>query len=165
MSTQRFDHLVEENETAERKTVPAVDECVISARLTFSDMPGQRKGVHLLESGENTIGRAAGNKVILDHPSISERHAIISVVDDCMFIKDCGSTNRTWLWDAARGTFQPRSLARLRDGDYLRLGTLEAQLALQSTAKEEQRAVEGEARLREGRERAAAEPEAVPHAP
>ncbi|TFJ84092.1 hypothetical protein NSK_004565 [Nannochloropsis salina CCMP1776] len=164
MSTQRFDYLVEENEAAERNTVPAVDECVISAHLTFSDMPGQRKGVHMLESGENTIGRAAGNKVILDHPSISERHAIISVVDDCMFIKDCGSTNRTWLWDAARGTFQPRSLARLRDGDCLRLGTLEAQLALHSTAKEEQRAAEGEARFREGREGAAAEAEAVPPA-
>jgi pSer/pThr/pTyr-binding forkhead associated (FHA) protein len=50
-----------------------------------------------LHEGENLIGRAGEADVLIPHPSVSRRHAIIVVEGQSVAIEDVGSTNGTWV--------------------------------------------------------------------
>jgi transcriptional regulator with PAS, ATPase and Fis domain len=66
-----------------------------------------------------TLGRAAGNDVVLDDPGVSRKHAILELRDDGRYaVNDLGSANGTYLND--RRLIVP---ATLRGGDVVRLGS------------------------------------------
>ena len=52
-----------------------------------------------LETGDNLIGRGSGCDVILDYPSVSRRHATISIDSNRIIITDLGSSNHTFVED------------------------------------------------------------------
>jgi len=73
-----------------------------------------------LTEGVNIIGRDPGSAIRIDLPEISRRHASIVVGLEQATIEDLGSRNGTFVGDEA--VTAPR---RLRDGDAIRLGTVE----------------------------------------
>jgi pSer/pThr/pTyr-binding forkhead associated (FHA) protein len=54
--------------------------------------PGGERVV-ALPLGEHVIGREAGATLLLDHPDISRRHALLRVSDDGIEVEDLGSKN------------------------------------------------------------------------
>lgn len=92
----------------------------MQAKLTAyaPDKPAQ---VSLLTAGGHAIGRGAGNAVRLDDPSVSRRHASLSVEASGAVLRDEGSRNGTFV-DGARlagaGMALPPS-CWLRFGDVL----------------------------------------------
>jgi pSer/pThr/pTyr-binding forkhead associated (FHA) protein len=50
-----------------------------------------------LESGENLLGRDAAAAVYIDHPSVSRRHARISIHAERAILEDLASRNGTFL--------------------------------------------------------------------
>lgn len=67
-----------------------------------------------------TIGRAPENSIQLEDISVSGRHAEIAVVAGNCYLKDLGSTNGTIV------NGQPVTEAKLRAGDRIRFGKVEA---------------------------------------
>lgn len=70
-----------------------------------------------LHDGTNSVGRRAGNDVVIPNPSVSGRHAIITWRDGAASISDAGSTNGTFLDDrrlipGAEESLQPGALLR-----------------------------------------------------
>jgi pSer/pThr/pTyr-binding forkhead associated (FHA) protein len=55
--------------------------------------------VHLKPAGEPvTVGRASGNRISIDHASVSKFHATVSMAQDGrLFVADLGSTNGTFV--------------------------------------------------------------------
>ena len=51
---------------------------------------------HVLAQGTTTVGRAAGNDLILHHGSVSRRHAVIEVDRGSCRITDVGSRLHTY---------------------------------------------------------------------
>jgi pSer/pThr/pTyr-binding forkhead associated (FHA) protein len=51
---------------------------------------------YLLRSGENSVGRENCD-VLLAHPSISRKHAVVTLADDGIWLEDAGSSNGTKL--------------------------------------------------------------------
>ncbi len=75
---------------------------------------------HLLpKSGRVVIGRSAECDVVIEHPSVSRKHAVIHVGDDKMRLEDLGSSNGTRLGGATLVARRPVPLAR---GALLELG-------------------------------------------
>jgi putative peptide zinc metalloprotease protein len=72
-------------------------------------------------AGEVTIGRAADNRVRLDDPAVSRRHARIRADARGAVLEDAGSRYGTWVDDRP----VPRAGARLRDGSRIRVGDLQ----------------------------------------
>ena len=78
-----------------------------------------------LKLGVTRVGRSPKNDVQLEHPTISANHCEISLSHDGLSIRDCDSTNGTFLTDE-------RILeARLEAGQQVRLGDIE--LVVEST--------------------------------
>lgn len=50
-----------------------------------------------LNPGKTTIGRKSDNMVVIPDPSVSGRHAVITITDDEVTIQDLGSTNGTYI--------------------------------------------------------------------
>lgn len=74
---------------------------------------------HALVSGENIIGRDPGVTVWIDHPTVSRRHARLSILATHAVLEDLGSTNGTFF----RG--QPvQEAVTLRSGDEFLCGQL-----------------------------------------
>jgi pSer/pThr/pTyr-binding forkhead associated (FHA) protein len=48
-----------------------------------------------LKEGENSIGREKGCDILIDHNSLSRRHAIVKVTNGTVTVRDCGSKNNT----------------------------------------------------------------------
>src|SRR5262249_15102799 len=72
--------------------------------------------------GENVIGRDEDVSVRIDAPSVSRRHARLTVVSGSpATLQDLGSKNGTWV----AGRRLAEDAAPLRDGDVLRLGKVE----------------------------------------
>jgi DNA-binding winged helix-turn-helix (wHTH) protein len=90
----------------------------------------------VLRPGENLLGREEEGVVWLDSPSVSRRHACITVDEGEAVLEDLGSKNGTFL----RGERLSRPV-RLADGDVFRLGRVNIKLragrADQSTRTEE----------------------------
>lgn len=70
-------------------------------RLVIKEKDGDTKEYHFTE-GPISIGRAAGNKVLLPDRSVSREHAVILCTDKGKWlIKDLDSTSKTYLNDKA----------------------------------------------------------------
>ncbi len=67
---------------------------------------------------EVTVGRQAGNDLVIDDQSMSRDHASISATEEGHTVRDLGSRNGTWL-NGNRITEEPELL---RHGDEVRLG-------------------------------------------
>jgi pSer/pThr/pTyr-binding forkhead associated (FHA) protein len=75
-----------------------------------------------LNLGVNRIGRGPGNHFIIDHITISAKHCEIALDDSGVTVRDCGSTNGTYIND------QPVMQAKLAEGQVLRLGDVDLQV-------------------------------------
>lgn len=76
-------------------------------------------GTRVALTGDLTIGRAPGNDLHLDDPSVSRRHARVIIGDGLAQLEDIGSSHGTWV-DGARVIGQ----ADLRDGTQIQIGNL-----------------------------------------
>lgn len=72
-----------------------------------------------LNLGINRFGRSAENDFQIEHRSVSARHCEIVLGERQVYVRDCGSTNGTFLND------EPVQEAVLREGQVLRLGSVE----------------------------------------
>jgi len=70
----------------------------------------------LLPEGRTTIGRDPSNDIVLDDITVSRYHCDIDLSDDRLALRDCGSTNGTYVND---GRAEERQLA---PGDRLLVG-------------------------------------------
>ncbi len=70
-----------------------------------------------LREGENVLGRDDGASVVLDEPSVSRRHACITVAAGSAVLEDLGSRNGT----VVRGE-RVHGPVVLEDRDTIRLG-------------------------------------------
>ena len=52
---------------------------------------------HLLSEGANIVGRAQDSRVVLDDPTVSRHHALITIEDGTIWIKDLDSKNGTFV--------------------------------------------------------------------
>jgi two-component system, cell cycle response regulator len=87
---------------------------------------GMTGSMFRLSPGENRLGRAHENAILLHERSISRHHALFEVdadgdgdVDGDVWLSDLGSTNGTFLNGPPLDAHAP---VRLRDGDRVRLG-------------------------------------------
>jgi hypothetical protein len=72
-----------------------------------------------LNLGVNRFGRVQGNDFQIEHPTISAKHCEIVLGDGQLIVRDCGSTNGTFI------DGEPIGEARLSAGQTLRLGDVE----------------------------------------
>lgn len=91
------------------------------ARLHFQSTETARPPIEL-KLGVTVIGREAEVDVSIDHTTISHRHCEVVLDADGVRVRDCGSTNGTFI-DGA-----PVREAPLLNGQTLRLGDVELQL-------------------------------------
>jgi pSer/pThr/pTyr-binding forkhead associated (FHA) protein len=87
--------------------------------------PGFDNQVINLNLGVNRVGRAAGNDFIIEHATVSSKHCEIALANDEVIVRDCGSTNGTFV------DTRPVSEASLKVGQILRLGDVD--LLVEST--------------------------------
>jgi pSer/pThr/pTyr-binding forkhead associated (FHA) protein len=102
--------------------------------LVVLEMPGQIPGVpqsnsFTLEPNPAqpilSIGRQAGNDIILADSSVSRRHVEVQVRPEGLVIRDLGSANGTFL---NNDQLQPQVQVLVRPGDRLRIGNVLTQL-------------------------------------
>lgn len=74
---------------------------------------------YLLREGENTVGRESAD-VLLADPSVSRRHAMITLEDGKVSVTDLGSTNGTY---AAGVQVQANDKVEVSDADELKFGS------------------------------------------
>ena len=60
-------------------------------------VPGKGRLTFDLTPGENVIGRSADCSIVVDHHSLSRKHAALIVSAEGIVLKDLGSTNGTFL--------------------------------------------------------------------
>jgi hypothetical protein len=78
-----------------------------------------------LNLGVNRFGRVAGNDFQIEHPTISAKHCEVVLGDGELMVRDCGSTNGTFV------DGEPVGQAKLSAGQILRIGDVE--LLVEST--------------------------------
>jgi pSer/pThr/pTyr-binding forkhead associated (FHA) protein len=71
----------------------------------------------VLNPGANVLGRDAGATVVIDHGSVSRRHARVLVRETGAFVEDLQSRNGTFVNGKAID-----GLTELHDGDVVALG-------------------------------------------
>ncbi|MDD5139991.1 MAG: FHA domain-containing protein [Verrucomicrobiales bacterium] len=79
----------------------------------------------VLHLGVNHVGRDPGCELCIDHPTISSLHCELALTDDGVYVRDCNSTNGTFV------NGEPVMEAWLDPGQILRLGDVE--LLVEST--------------------------------
>lgn len=79
-----------------------------------------------LRLGINSVGRGPANDFVIDHPTISARHCEIQLAETGVEVRDCDSTNGTFVEERPVS-----SRATLWAGQVLRLGDVE--LLVEST--------------------------------
>ncbi|HSU86720.1 MAG TPA: FHA domain-containing protein [Chthoniobacterales bacterium] len=84
---------------------------------------------HELTGERITIGRGGDNILQIDDPSVSQRHAELSLIGDNYQLKDLGSTNGT----RVNGILVRDSLLRVGDG--IRFGKVEARYESDATGE------------------------------
>lgn len=85
------------------------------ARL-FIQLDGVNAGPKELNWGVTRVGRGEDNDIVIDHPSVSYHHCELELGLDFLLVRDCGSTNGTFVNN------QPAKEARLEPGQSVRLG-------------------------------------------
>lgn len=85
---------------------------------------------HPLKAGENAVGRLEAD-VFLSDPSVSRRHATVSVSDEAVTVRDEGSSNGTMVNDAR---IEPGEETALRPGDTVQFGAVRLTLEAPSGA-------------------------------
>jgi len=88
------------------------------ARLVLK-AAGMGDQVILLRLGVNRLGRGGDNDFPIDHPTVSSKHCEIEMSPEGLRVKDCHSTNGTFL------NGSPITEATLQPGQVLRLGDVE----------------------------------------
>lgn len=66
--------------------------------LEFRTQKGGEQTV-MLKDGENTVGRLSASDVMIDNPSISRHHAVVTVRGETVLVRDAGSRNGTFIND------------------------------------------------------------------
>jgi len=94
------------------------------ARLVITSAGFNKQVIHL-KLGTNHFGRSPANDFLIDHPTISANHCEIELGDGGVVVRDCDSTNGTYVGE------RPVSQATLWAGQVLRLGDVE--LLVEST--------------------------------
>ena len=94
------------------------------AKLILRSEGAPDRVIHL-HLGANRLGRSPENHFLIDHPTVSAKHCEISVGEGVLLVKDCGSTNGTFV----NGTLIKE--ANLVSGHTLHLG--EVELIVEST--------------------------------
>jgi pSer/pThr/pTyr-binding forkhead associated (FHA) protein len=90
--------------------------------LEFSSK-GRRFKTVQLKPGENLLGRTGPCEIEIDDPSISRRHAVVTVSAGKVFVKDLGSRNHTFV-----GKQTTLAETEIQLDTALRFGHVEAQL-------------------------------------
>jgi hypothetical protein len=88
-------------------------------RKVSGALTAENGAVFALIDDEQTIGRIAGNSILLEDGSISSRHAVITRSDGFFSIEDIGSRNGTFVNGEA-----VKEKRRLADNDTIRLGKM-----------------------------------------
>ena len=84
-----------------------------------------------LVPGENILGREAdGGGIRIDSPTVSRRHARISISASCASLEDLDSKNGTYL----RGEPVTTAVA-LNDGDEIRIGAVVLRFRMASASR------------------------------
>lgn len=109
----RFGYAFREASAVSRKQDP-VAAANVRVRLRWPD------GRAALHDGEHVLGRDPDVDLFIDSPSVSRRHALITVTATSVTIEDLGSKNGTFV--TGRSVDAPTPLA---DGDVIRLGSVE----------------------------------------
>lgn len=117
------------------EAAPAYD---ISAQPRLVDVSGQRE--YLLREGENTVGREAAD-VLLADPTVSRKHALITLDADKCWVEDSGSTNGTYV---AGTQIQPGERVEIANGTELKFGSAVLVLSLPQVERAEALEVSGE---------------------
>jgi hypothetical protein len=94
------------------------------AKLVITS-PGFKNQVIHLKLGTNRFGRSPASDFQIDHPTISVNHCEIELGDEGVVVRDCDSTNGTFVGE------RPVTKATLWAGQVLRLGDIE--LLVEST--------------------------------
>jgi adenylate cyclase len=85
--------------------------------------------VTLAEKRSWVIGRGRGNDIVIDHASISRRHAMLQVTDSGeVYLVDCGSRNGSFL-----NGYRVSMRIKLTDGDRLTFGEASAEFRCTET--------------------------------
>jgi pSer/pThr/pTyr-binding forkhead associated (FHA) protein len=74
---------------------------------------------YLPRTGEVSVGRFTGSKVVIDHGTLSRMHAIVRLTSEDMTIEDLGSENGTYVRELRVKPGQPTSFSA---GDVVRVG-------------------------------------------
>lgn len=85
--------------------------------VTFSQNPNGKP--YLIREGRQLLGSAAQAQLRVNHPSVSEKHAIITAGKEGIFIVDCLSTNGTLV-----NQEPAHDKLRLNSGDIIKTGKL-----------------------------------------
>ena len=91
--------------------------------VTRSHSGGPRVGARLPLRAVSSVGRDAGNDVVLNDEAASAKHAIVTFADGEWWIEDAGSTNGTLL----NGS-RVQDKERVRYGDELAVGRIALRL-------------------------------------
>ena len=78
--------------------------------------PGRPEQEHALAPGSSTLGRAADCEIVINHESLSRRHAVLTVAGRNVTLRDNNSTNGVFVDD------QEVTEAPLEAGKRFRLG-------------------------------------------
>src|SRR4030088_1217701 len=91
------------------------------SRLIIKTDEGHREAIEL-RTGSNRLGRSPNSDFRIEHPTVSTSHCEIICEDGAVLVRDCGSTNGTFI----NGT-QVKE-APLKPGETLHLGDVEMML-------------------------------------
>jgi two-component system, NtrC family, response regulator AtoC len=86
-----------------------------------------RAEVHTLGEGSVLIGRSTFSDVMIDHPSISRRHALLRIEQKRATIEDLGSANGTRIGDTI---LTPGTAIEVHPGDPIDLGSITVVLSI-----------------------------------
>jgi len=107
----------------ERVTMAARSVGLAVLVVTQSHAGGPRVGERLPLRAVNSVGRDAGNDVVLNDDAASAKHAVVSFADGEWWLEDAGSTNGTLL----NGT-RVWERERVHYGDQLQVGRIALRL-------------------------------------
>jgi transcriptional regulator with PAS, ATPase and Fis domain len=86
---------LEDNLTSRVRSAPQGLQ-ILSVDLVVIDGPARGRRVHVAE-GIARIGSAAGNHLALNDPTVSRVHCEVRVRSESIVVRDCGSTNGTYV--------------------------------------------------------------------